>query len=442
MDINGTSSSLANNDTLAIQPPDGQEITGGREVDGNQGNNVEMNIVMNHQHDAGNSSGSNKQRKKRSKVWDEMIKFAGADGSDCARCIHCEKVFDGSSKKGTTHLNNHLETCRRKRNNNGGEDADKSIDQRRNFTSSAVIEGKSVTDLLKSCFDENGHFNSEYFNPSVLNSRKVEILQIYEEEKEKLRMVLSQTSCRFNLLIEDFEKWHILIVCYIDNNWESKMKIISVDDAFEDGKREHNYQNLVKFLRQSCSDMKIDGSICSISYHCWGHPDFNLFNKSDYEDVIGEIESEFSQRDIPHPFLGFLFPLDIVNLIRYNFEDNLEKWLWNKFDGIRKCIDYVNSTASNMRNFQIAIDNTKSMGKIVNVSDPFPKYAHSLCQFLEAVGYKEALCELERIDSDFKSRSINLTKEHWDEAAAICHHYKEFMGSIYNFHKHGKSAFS
>lgn len=73
--------------------------------------------------DVGNSSGSNKRRK--SIVLEEMTKHKGEDGKVRAICKHCKKAFDGSSKKGTTHLKNHLERCRVKRNT--VEDADKSM---------------------------------------------------------------------------------------------------------------------------------------------------------------------------------------------------------------------------------------------------------------------------------------------------------------------------
>ncbi|KAJ4723458.1 Zinc finger BED domain-containing protein [Melia azedarach] len=387
-----------------------------------------MNIDMNHQHDVGISSRSCKGRKNQSKIWEEMTKFTGEDGRDFARCNLCNKVFDGSSKKGTTHLKNHLERCRRKRNNNGVEDADKSMDQTTNLTSSPVIEGKSVTDFIKSYFHEGGFLTSDW-DPLVLKSRKVEILQVFEEEKKKLRTVFSELSCRFNLIIEDFDGWYVLKVRYIDNSWEPKMKIIGLHA--EDKEADHKYQDLVNILRDSCLDLKIDGNIYSTIYQYYGDDNFERFVKGNYEDVIVEISSWFSQRDNSLPFVGFLFSPFALSLLHCYAKINLKFWLRSKFDGIIKCIDYVNSTTSNMHNFQSALDNAKSMGKKVNISDPFPKNARSLNDLVKAAGFKEALCELERIDFDFKSRSINLT-EHWDEAAVICQYIQELQNSIDN----------
>ncbi|KAL9436821.1 hypothetical protein AB3S75_022797 [Citrus x aurantiifolia] len=94
-----------------------------------------------------------KRRKLKSKVWDEFTKYRGEDGIEWAICSLCEKKFDGSSKKGTTHLKNHLVRCRAKiKFKGGGRDTDKPIKTR----DVAVINEKSVIDLNKSSFDAKG----------------------------------------------------------------------------------------------------------------------------------------------------------------------------------------------------------------------------------------------------------------------------------------------
>ncbi|CAL5390889.1 unnamed protein product [Camellia sinensis] len=51
-------------------------------------------------------------RKLTSKVWDDFVKFKGPNGNDIARCKHCNREFVGESRKGTSHLKNHLsKTC-------------------------------------------------------------------------------------------------------------------------------------------------------------------------------------------------------------------------------------------------------------------------------------------------------------------------------------------
>ncbi|KAJ4723462.1 zinc finger BED domain-containing protein RICESLEEPER 1-like [Melia azedarach] len=342
-----------------------QETSKEGEVNGNQaGNNMEM-IDMNHQNVRGNSSPI-KRRKMQSKVWDEMTKFVAADGRVCAKCTHCEKVFDGSSKKGTTHLKNHLQRCLRKRNNEAGDNADKPMDQVMNFTPPVVVEEKSVTDLIKSYYDRLG-WPTKHWDPLVLNSRKVEILQIYKEEKKELRRFFSQLSCRFSLLIVDFLDWYVLSVYYIDNSWQQKTKTIHISPANKDKEDHQNYHNLVEILKESCLDLKIDGNICSIIYEFSGKThDFII---SDHEDFMREINSWFNR------------------------------------------------------------DKTKCMEKEVDISDLSPTN-DSFLYFERALGYKDAFCNLEQIDIDFKSLSINLTKEQWDEATVICQQHKELSDSF------------
>lgn len=48
-----------------------------------------------------------------------------------------------------------------------------------------------------------------------------------------------------------------------------------------------------------------------------------------------------------------------------------------------------------------------------------------------AVEFREAFDELEQVDSDFKS--INLTKEDWNEAEAVCQCWKELNDFPHNF---------
>ncbi|KAJ4723463.1 Zinc finger BED domain-containing protein [Melia azedarach] len=285
------------------------------------------------------------------------------------------------------------------------------------------VHGKSLIDLIKSCFDEDGEL-SEDWDPLVLNSRRGEILRVYEEEKEELRRFFSQLSCRFSLVIELCFGFYFFSIYYIDNSWERRVKIISIFAANKDEELHHNCENLVKILKEFCLYWKIDGNISSTMYHNDEiSPDSA---KGDHEDVIGEINSWFNQRGNSLPFVGFMFSVDTLS---YNFEDDLTQGLWNTFGGVRKCIDYVNSTPSNLHNFQIAVDNAKSMGKKVNVLYRLGN-GDSIYDFGRAVGYKEAFSELERIDFSFKLRSINLTAKQWDEATVIYEDCNECLDSL------------
>ncbi|OMO71116.1 putative Zinc finger, BED-type [Corchorus olitorius] len=78
------------------------------------GNN-EIEIVKEADHINKSPLSRVKRRKLTSNVWEEFHKEKDKDGDGLVKvwaiCSHCKKKFDGSSKKGTTHLRNHLNRC-------------------------------------------------------------------------------------------------------------------------------------------------------------------------------------------------------------------------------------------------------------------------------------------------------------------------------------------
>ncbi|KAK4856322.1 hypothetical protein QYF36_016306 [Acer negundo] len=84
-----------------------------------------------------------KQKKLRSEVWKLFEKYRDKNGKDRAKCNICRRDFDGSSKKGTTHLKNHLKICQKKQNGGGGGDKTTKFG---NLTNPIAIKEKSVTD--------------------------------------------------------------------------------------------------------------------------------------------------------------------------------------------------------------------------------------------------------------------------------------------------------
>ncbi|KAL9427876.1 hypothetical protein AB3S75_029959 [Citrus x aurantiifolia] len=305
--------------------------------------------------DAENSCRNNR---KKSKVWDEFSKHNGL-----AVCNHCGREFDGSSKKGTTHLKNHLQRCRGKRNRAG--DADKSI--------------KSVIDAI------GLGMSSEHWDLLVLNSKKDDILQVYNEEKEKLHGFLNKLSCRFSLTIEWYANCRLLVVHYINDGWDPVWKVISLQDV------RHHYGIVLENMKRSCLDWKIDRDTCS-----------TVITVGDNE--ISEISSWVCERG-SLPFGGQM--MAFVGLVDFllNFVDNLASSTHDAV-GIRRCFHYVlKSTPSNEHKFRmISADKFKSMGK----------KTYGFEQLEIAIGLKVVLCELVNADSNFKS--MNLTKEDWHKA--------------------------
>lgn len=122
-----------------------------------------------------NVGSSSSNRPKRLKVWNGMTKYRDKDGNEKAECKYCKKTFDGSSKKGTTYLKIHLERCRAKRK--GGGDEDKTVTTG-DSANTIVIKERSPIDQINHSIDAE-RFTTVRCGPSILNSRKVEILQTY-----------------------------------------------------------------------------------------------------------------------------------------------------------------------------------------------------------------------------------------------------------------------
>ncbi|XVF68760.1 hypothetical protein PTKIN_Ptkin11bG0027100 [Pterospermum kingtungense] len=180
------------------------------------------------------------KRRKSSSVWHEFTEKQDGVGNIRAVCAHCGKDFDGSSKKGTTHLRNHLERCKLR--------AAKVIEQptfpvgRRDSKNESAHEGPSSFDPPKigdsttrdtnernSMFDQERSrldfarmiikhqypldmAEQEYFRTFLKNlqsgfefqSREIilsYIDRIYVEEKEKLHRYFNQLACNFSLTI-------------------------------------------------------------------------------------------------------------------------------------------------------------------------------------------------------------------------------------------------
>ncbi|KAH9783594.1 zinc finger BED domain-containing protein RICESLEEPER 1 [Citrus sinensis] len=376
------------------------------------------------------SSSAIKKRKKPSPVWNEMIKYPDADGKLKAECKHCKKTFDADSKKGTTHLKNHLERCPANPKRKSGSDGRDGDDQHQSLSPS--IKTKELASLIK----ENSvrgvikHFSSDqermnwpdcpHLDPRVLNSRKDEILQLYQEEKEKLCQFLNNLSCRFTLQLvcrnrgmDDMDDGCLLVVNYIDDSWERQSKIISWERqskiiSFWHCPRDH-IKNFTEAVKQSCMDWKIDMNICSLVLSLEIDTADGLYNE------IGKMESWFSQRR-SLPFAGCL-------LSTYYLRDYVgsvlksEDYVGDGIRSIKECAAYVQNKSTSDKLIQLdgAVRLAISM---LDYGPPVWGFGY----FQSAVDVKEVFSALEQFDSEF--RSINLSKQKWDEVTATYEHLK------------------
>lgn len=345
------------------------------------------------------NSSRTKRRKLTSKVWDEFTKFQGKNGKVWAKCKHCKKKFDGSSKKGTTHLNNHAKRCRSSKNNeeNGGKLADH-YNENGNSTNPAVLKGKFV---INQELNQLGVIRSIIkYGFSNLNLIKSDILLVYAEEKEKLRKYLTKLSCRFNLAIRFEDGCSLMALHFIDDNWELKQKFISFHGM---------YDYFSTTFTDVLSDWNIKKKIRSVVV--------NL----DSEEVNEKVSSWMTEQGLV-PFVGPLLSALCLADFLESYCRNGSNW---EADKIRKAFDYIRKPA-NKHKFQMAIERAESMGKKV-ISRPLPAWLYGLNGLETAVGYKEAFLELEVMDYEFKL--INLAKEEWDKATAVYEYLKILNGA-------------
>ncbi|XP_052292013.1 zinc finger BED domain-containing protein RICESLEEPER 3-like [Citrus sinensis] len=205
----------------------------------------------------------------------------------------------------------------------------------------------------------------------------------------------------------------LLVVNYIDDSWERQSKIISWERqskiiSFWHCPRDH-IKNFTEAVKQSCMDWKIDMNICSLVLSLEIDTADGLYNE------IGKMESWFSHRR-SLPFAGCL-------LSTYYLRDYVgsvlksEDYVGDGIRSIKECAAYVQNKSTSDKLIQLdgAVRLAISM---LDYGPPVWGFGY----FQSAVDVKEVFSALEQFDSEF--RSINLSKQKWDEVTATYEHLK------------------
>ncbi|KAJ0035879.1 hypothetical protein Pint_25843 [Pistacia integerrima] len=345
------------------------------------------------------NTSSAKKRKLKSKVWEDFTKYKKDDGEERAECKHCNKDFVGSSKSGTTHLHNHLKSCRGLRNPVGvvNREKEKSLIDPESNGSDWVLK------VIK-------------YGP---NGIRDDIFNIYEQETDKLRGYLHKLSCRFNVTIEKIEYLWFLIIWFIDDSWELKMvyfllegreeveetelqEIELEEDQIHVIELEEDQIHVIERVKFCLEDWNIDKKVCSVV----GDSVFI----AECGKVIEDINSWLNERGSFPVIQSFL--LIIFSLSRTGKKVG-ESYMSDK---AFKIWDYCR-TSSNVNKFQDVAEKALFKGKTVT-SLSVPSCWLFDGNMLEWVlGCKEAFSELNDIDPDFKS--INFIEKEWNEATLI-----------------------
>ncbi|KAL5820396.1 hypothetical protein ACOSQ3_022278 [Xanthoceras sorbifolium] len=358
---------------------------------------------------------ANKQRKLRSDVWRHFEKYKDNDGKDWAKCNLCSKVFDGSSRSGTTRLRNHFKSCQRKTSGGGGAGG---VEAAGNLTNPVAIkENNVILDHLDATrlLIEGGELS-----PNSIEL--VELMDVYNQDKEKLCKYFQRLSCRFSLTINQVQNEDniYLMVHFIDDDWNLKELIIGLK-LIEDN------QDFKKYLKNVLLEWGIHNNISSM---------VKIPNDDTYVMSCNEIVNWFSSQG-SLPFNNKLLYVDPIGYISDKCNGLLYDFKEPLYNCMANTVGYIKETSSKNEKFQIAIEKAKFLGKeviveIIPTKQEMLNMDHAgLLKF--AMGLKEAFFELENKDSEFKS--INLTKEEWDRTRDLHECYQDF--TAYAFVSHG-----
>ncbi|TYG77872.1 hypothetical protein ES288_D02G010700v1 [Gossypium darwinii] len=359
----------------------------------------------------------NKQRKSWSKVWVDFDKFE-EHGKQVAKCKHCLKVFTGSSKSGTTHLNNHSKVCPGKKKQNQESQLILPVDT--NERSSTFDQERSHLDLMKMVIRHQYPLDlagQEAFKNFVKGLQPMyefqsrdkllsDIHRIYNEEREKIQLYFDQLACKLNLTVSLWKNNHgktaycCLIAHFIDDGWELKMKILGLR------KLEHVYDTKVVggIIRSSVSEWNISKKVCSITV------DNSFVNDGMVHQIRENCVSEQGSLSSAHWFISFTLLED-----GFREMDSILSKLW-------KSIEYVTETTHGKLNFQEAVNQVKLQGG--KSWDELSFKLESDSDILDsALRSREIFCKLEQIDNNFM---LNLSKEEWEKAVTLQSCFKCF----------------
>ncbi|XP_040943901.1 uncharacterized protein [Gossypium hirsutum] len=352
----------------------------------------------------------NKQRKSWSKVWVDFDKFE-EHGKQVAKCKHCLKVFTGSSKSGTTHLNNHSKVCPGKKKQNQESQLILPVDT--NERSSTFDQERSHLDLMKMVIRHQYPLDlagQEAFKNFVKGLQPMyefqsrdkllsDIHRIYNEEREKIQLYFDQLACKLNLTVSLWKNNHgktaycCLIAHFIDDGWELKMKTLGLRTL------EHiNDTKAVGGIIQSLvSEWNIGSKVCSITV------DNSFLDDSMVQQIKENCLSNLVSLSSTHWFIN-------CTLLEDGFRE-MDDLLFN----LKKSIEYVTETKHGRLKFQEAVDQVKLQdGK--SWDDLSLKLESDFGILDSALRSREIFRKLEQIDGNFK---LNPSTEEWENAAAL-----------------------
>uniref|UniRef100_A0A803L2T0 BED-type domain-containing protein n=1 Tax=Chenopodium quinoa TaxID=63459 RepID=A0A803L2T0_CHEQI len=182
-----------------------------------------------------------RKRKKRSKVWRELIEGKNVQGEKIATCVHCNSILSAHRDSSTSHLKRHLERCaNRPLGLTFEEDSDEEnfvfdMNELRKEILNFIVEGgHSFTMVEEQGFRIMIKRATHKFIPFGRATTKRDLLKAYVLERDKLKDLLSNVSGRICLTTDNWKSNHtrhhfICVTSYfVDDSWKLYDRILSI----------------------------------------------------------------------------------------------------------------------------------------------------------------------------------------------------------------------
>lgn len=364
---------------------------------------------------------SSKKRKSTSDVWNHFIKETDQNGMVRAKCKHCGKPFSGSSKDGTTHLKNHLNSSKfeRSQKETGG------LENRTVTNGNFVFdEERSGLDLVRMIIKDGYPLNMvehECFKILTKNLQptfklpsqgtlKDKILCFYREEKEKLRRQFDKVSS-FSLILNFLtdcgkkSKYCSFTLQFIEDDLKLKKKIIAIKNV------ENNYieETLVEIVKDVLLEWNIDKKLATITVE----------SSSANDEMVDILERWLGYQGNCHPFRYRIFHIPcITHLINLLVKDGLDEidYILHK---IRKAIKYMSETTIAKQKFEEVAKKLNLGGKDITPEGVPVRWDSTVFMLqiaLELRRQGEAFVDLQSSDCVFL---MNLSVQKWDKAKVV-----------------------
>lgn len=362
-----------------------------------------------------------------SDVWLYLVKVGIVDGVEKCRCKACHKLLTCESGSGTSHLKRHVLSCKKTiKNHDVGEmmiDVEGKL-RKKKFDPMAnreilarimITHGAPFNMVEWRVFREYQKFLNDDCVFVSRNTIAKEILNVYRDEKEKLKSQLAQIRGRVCLTSDCWtacsnEGYISLTAHYVDMNWKLQNKIL----AFAHMEPPHSGRDLALKVLEMLDDWGIEKKFFSIT----------LDNASANNSMANFLKEHLGLSNsllLDGEFFHIRCSAHILNLI---VQDGL-KVVSDALHKIRQSVAYVRVTESRTLLFSECVRTVGDIDTTIGLRlDCVTRWNSTFIMLQSALVYRRAFYSLSLRDSNFKCCP---TSEEWRRAETMCEILKPFF---------------